>query len=51
MAFDLDDEELEMTRVFINHLPPKDVKKKDKGNKFNDLSSNKTDREDRNEKI
>lgn len=26
MAFDLDDEELEMTRTLINRLPPKDRK-------------------------
>ena len=53
MAFDLDDEELEMTRVFINHLPPKDVKSGDKGYKFNILSSNKIEnkKEDNNEKI
>lgn len=30
MAFDLDDEELEATRVNINHLPPKKTQEKDK---------------------
>lgn len=41
MAFDLDDEELEATRVFINHLPPKEkqdsnVDKDNKDVKLND---------------
>lgn len=40
MAFDLDDEELEATRVFINHLPPKkqdsSVDKDNKDVKLND---------------
>lgn len=51
MAFDLDDEELEMTRVYLNHLPPKDVNKKVSNDKFKTLSSNKLNKEDKNEKI
>lgn len=51
MAFDLDDEELEMTRVFINHLPPKDVNKNVSNDKFKFLSSNKSNKEDKNEKV
>lgn len=51
MAFDLDDEELEMTRVFIHHLPPKDVKNGDNVDKFKILSSNKINKEVKNEKI
>ena len=49
MAFDLDDEELEMTRVFIHHLPPKDVKNGDNVDKFKILSSNKINKEVKNE--
>lgn len=42
MAFDLDDEELEMTRVYINQLEPKNKDVKNNSiDKFNYLSSNK----------
>lgn len=53
MAFDLDDEELEMTRVKIHHLKPKkenkDVKIKEV-DKFENLSSNKLKGEKKNGK-
>lgn len=54
MAFDLDDEELEMTRVKLHHLEPRKTGKKDVKNeevdKFKDLSSNNLKEEQNNGK-
>lgn len=54
MGFDLDDEELEMTRVKLHKLKPFKIDKKDVKNedvdKFKDLSSNKLKEEKNNGK-
>lgn len=51
MGFDLDDDELEMTRVKLHHLKPKEKDvKNEEVDKFKDLSSNKLKEEQNNGK-